>query len=121
METELMKEIKEVLLSFPEYWVGDTLLKNKVIDDVRGYRTELIETLLSNEEIQTAYSIKLRSGIVFKTDEFVAMLRFKNYWENSYTRFRNEIGLTSEGKYLRYDSDVVLDFPYKDCVLEGGM
>ncbi|MDA3974897.1 site-specific DNA-methyltransferase, partial [Enterococcus thailandicus] len=27
----------------------------------------------------------------------------------------------SEGKYLQYNTDVVLDFPYKDCVLEGGM
>ena len=121
METILMKEIKKVLLYFPEYWERDTLLKNKVVEDVREYRTDLIEALLSNDYIQTAYSVKVRNGIVFKTDEFVTMLRFKNYWENSYTRFRNEVGLTSEGKYLKYDSDVVLDFPYKDCVLEGGM
>src|SRR5699024_2388439 len=49
------------------------------------------------------------------------MLRFKNYWDNSYTRYTNEIGLTSEGKYLQYNTDVVLDFPHKDSVLEGGM
>ena len=41
--------------------------------------------------------------------------------ENSYTKFSNEIGLTSDGKYLKYNTDVVLDFPHKDCVLEGGM
>lgn len=121
METALMKEIKEVLLSFPEYWEEDTLLTTKVVEDLREYRTDLIETLLSNDNIHTAYSIKIRNGLVFKTDEFIAMLRFKSYWENSYTRFRNEIGLTSEGKYLKYDSDVILDFPYKDCILEGGM
>ncbi|NMB08059.1 MAG: site-specific DNA-methyltransferase, partial [Tissierellia bacterium] len=44
-----------------------------------------------------------------------------NYWENSYTKYSNEIGLTSEGKYLNYNTDVVLDFPHKDSVLEGGM
>src|SRR5690606_28962187 len=60
-------------------------------------------------------------GTVFKLDEFIGMLRYRNYWENSYTQYSNEIGLTSEGKYLRYNSDVVLDFPHKDCVLEGGM
>ena len=49
------------------------------------------------------------------------MLRYKNYWENSYTKYSNEIGLTSEGKYLNYNTDVVLDFPHKDSVLEGGM
>ena len=49
------------------------------------------------------------------------MLRYKNYWENSYTKYSNKIGLTSEGKYLNYNTDVVLDFPHKDSVLEGGM
>src|SRR5699024_7407407 len=49
------------------------------------------------------------------------MLRFKNYWDNSYTKYTNEIGLTSENKYLKYNTDVVLDFPHKDSVLEGGM
>lgn len=49
------------------------------------------------------------------------MLRYKNYWENSYTKYSNEIGLTSEGKYLNYNTDVVLDFPHKDSILEGGM
>ncbi|EMQ3454435.1 site-specific DNA-methyltransferase, partial [Escherichia coli O53:H51] len=43
------------------------------------------------------------------------------YWANSFTKYRNKVGLTSEGKYLDYSSDVVLDFPFKDCVLEGGM
>lgn len=121
METELLKEIKEVLLSFPEYWEEESLLKSKVIEDVREYRSDLIESLFSNSKIKEAYTIRIGEGLVFKTDEFVAMLRFKNYWENSYTRFSNDVGLTSEGKYLKYDSDVVLDFPFKDCVLEGGM
>src|SRR5699024_11189507 len=49
------------------------------------------------------------------------MLRFKKYWDNSYTKYTNEIGLTSEGKYFKYNTDVVLDFPHKDSVLEGGM
>lgn len=54
-------------------------------------------------------------------DEFISMLRYKNYWDNSYTKFSNEIGLTSDGKYLKYNTNIVVDFPYKDWVLEGGM
>src|SRR5699024_8612363 len=49
------------------------------------------------------------------------MLRFKSYWDNSYTKYTNEIGLTSESKYLKYNTDVILDFPHKDSILEGGM
>src|SRR5699024_10128480 len=58
---------------------------------------------------------------IFKVEDFISMLRYKNYWEDSYTKYSNEIGLTSEGRYLKYNSDVVLDFPHKDGVLVGGM
>ncbi|MFJ7935546.1 DNA methyltransferase [Sporosarcina sp. NPDC096371] len=121
MDTKLLAEIKKVLFTFPEYWEEEGLKKSKVIEDLRHYRPDLMKALFANMEIKDAYSLQIEDGLIFKADEFVSMLRSKNYWENSYTRFSNEIGLSSEGKYLRYDSDVVLDFPYKDCILEGGM
>lgn len=117
----MFQEINNVLKVFPEYWNGDTLLKNKVIEDVRAYNESLIEALLSNDLIKDTYSLQLSSGAVFKVEDFISMLRFKNYWDNSYTKYTNEVGLTSEGKYLKYNTDVVLDFPHKDSVLEGGM
>ncbi|MDN6345426.1 MAG: site-specific DNA-methyltransferase, partial [Tetragenococcus koreensis] len=121
VETELLSQIKEVLLKFPKYWEKDVLLRNKVAEDLRNYNQELIEALLSNQLVKDTYSISLNSTNIFKIDEFISMLRYKNYWENSYTKYSNEIGLTSEGKYLNYNTDVVLDFPHKDSVLEGGM
>ena len=121
METKLQQEINNVLKAFPEYWNENTLLKNKLIEDVRSYNESLIESLLSNALIRDTYSLQLSSGIVFKVEDFINMLRFKNYWDNSYTKYTNEIGLTSESKYLRYNTDIVLDFPHKDSVLEGGM
>lgn len=44
----------------------------------------------------------------------------KEFLPDSYTRFTNKIGLTSNGEFISKSNDVVLDFPYKDCVLEGG-
>ena len=121
METKLQSEITDILKQFPEYWEDDSLLKHKVIDDLRNYKNELIEKLLSNETIKNTYSLQLDNATIFKIEDFISMLRFKNYWENSYTRYSNEIGLTSDDKYLKYNTDVVIDFPHKDCVLEGGM
>ena len=121
VETELLSQIKEVLLKFPKYWEKDVLLRNKVAEDLRNYNQELIEALLSNQLVKDTYSISLNYTNIFKIEEFISMLRYKNYWENSYTKYSNEIGLTSEGKYLNYNTDVVLDFPHKDSVLEGGM
>lgn len=121
METKLLQEIHKVLSDFPQYWDGDKLLKHKLIEDVRSYNESIIEALLSNDMVKETYSIKLKSGLIFKTEDFISMLRYKNYWDNSYTKYTNEVGLTSEGKYLKYNTDVVLDFPHKDAVLEGGM
>nr|WP_318540251.1 site-specific DNA-methyltransferase [Terribacillus saccharophilus] len=121
MEIQLMKQVKDILMTFPEYWDNENLLKSKLINDLRNYRVDLIKSLLANEKIKQIFALNIGNGIVFKIEEFIDMLRFKNYWENSYTKYSNEIGLTSEAKYLKYDSDVVLDFPHKDCVLQGGM
>ncbi|WP_269919832.1 hypothetical protein [Caldifermentibacillus hisashii] len=71
MDTKLLVEIKQVLNQFPEYWEGEMLLKHKLIDDLRGYKKDLLEKLLSNELIKNTYSIKLETGIVFKVDEFI--------------------------------------------------
>lgn len=40
-----------------------------------------------------------------------------------YTKYGNKIGLYSnvKGSYVRNDTEVVLNFPFKDAVLEGGM
>lgn len=121
METKLQSEIKYVLKQFPEYWEDASLLKHKVIEDLRNYRRDLIEKLLSNETIKNTYSFQLENGTIFKIEDFISMLRYKNYWENSYTRYSNEIGLTDGEKYLKYNTDIVIDFPHKDCILEGGM
>lgn len=121
METKLLQEIHQALGGLPKYWNGDLLLKNELIEDLRSYEESVIETLLSNKLIKDTYSIQLTSSLVFKIEDFISMLRYKSYWDNSYTKYTNEIGLTSENKYLKYNSDVILDFPHKDSVLEGGM
>ena len=121
METKLQQEINKVLKVFPEYWQGDTLLKNNLIEDIRTYNEKIIDALLSNTLIKDTYALQLTSGTVFKTEDFISMLRFKNYWDNSYTKYTNEIGLTGDGKYMKYNTDIVLDFPHKDSILEGGL
>lgn len=121
MMTNLQKEIESVFKEFPQYWDGETLLKNKAVEDIREYDPNLLAALLENETIKETYSIEINGNYIFKNEEFISMLRYKNYLENSYTKYSNQIGLTSDDKYLNHSSDVVLDFPHKDGVLEGGM
>ena len=121
MDTRLMKQIKDILKEFPQYWNGEELQRPIVIDDLKSYNALLISALLKNQKIRENYSVKAGDVVIFKVQEFIDILRYKDYWADSYTKYSNTIGLSSEGKYLQYNTDVVLDFPYKDCVLEGGM
>lgn len=121
MDTRLMKQIKDILKDFPHYWNGEELLRAVVIEDLKSYDAVLISSLLKNQKIRENYSVKAGDVTIFKVQEFIDILRYKDYWADSYTKYSNTIGLSSEGKYLQYNTDVVLDFPYKDCVLEGGM
>lgn len=55
---------------------------------------------------------------IFKQSEFLEFLNLRTL-DSSYTKFVNKIGLSVDNKLLRADSQVVLNFPYKDCVLKG--
>ena len=121
METNLIKELNSVLKLFPEFWEGETLLRSKVIDALKAKEPKLIKALIGSEKIKQNYSTDIDGVLIFDFDKLIGLLRFKEYWPDSFTKYRNKIGLTSSGKYLDYDTDVVLSFPFKDCILEGGM
>lgn len=121
MQTELIKQLNQVLKAFPEYWVDEVLQRSKVIHDIKERKPDLIKALISNAKIKSLYSTEIDGVLIFDFHALTNLLQYKEYWADSFTKYRNSIGLTSEGKYLNYNSDVVLDFPFKDCVLEGGM
>lgn len=121
MSTNMLDEISKVLKGIERYWVNEKLAKQVIIEDLRNNNIHLISKLLSNEAINSAYTQNIDDYKIFDKDALISMLRYKNYWQDSYTKYTNKIGLTTEGQYLNYTSDVILDFPFKDCVLEGKM
>jgi adenine-specific DNA-methyltransferase len=56
---------------------------------------------------------------VFKMNDFRFFME-ENKIDNSYTAYKNRIGLTDGKKFLKDSNDIVLNWPYKDCILEGG-
>lgn len=95
------------------------LMGNKIQDLADKTDEKLIELLLNNDNTRDKFFFKVKEVFVFKTSDFKFYLD-ENKINNSYTQYENRIGLTSGGKFLKDINDVVLDFPYKDCILEGG-
>lgn len=81
---------------------------------------ELVKTLLRDEEIKEEFFEKIEGHWIFHATKFVDYVGNKDFLDNSYTSFRNKIGLNIDGKFLRERGEVTLVWPYKDCVLEGG-
>lgn len=81
---------------------------------------DLIRLLLSKKEVKAKFFDEIEGHWVFNVNTFLEYISQKDFLDNSYTRFRNRIGLTIDGKYLRERGEVALVWPYKDAVLEGG-
>lgn len=81
--------------------------------------SKLIELLLSSDEATKKFFLKAKDVLVFKQNDFKFFLD-SNQIDNSYTAFENRIGLASGNRLLKDSSNVVLNFPFKDGVLEGG-
>lgn len=117
-----MKQKLEKLLQHPEFLVEGQLNKNKLSELARKYDSELLELLMSDEDVKNHFFSNIQDGVlVFKKDIFLQFLNNKEFLPDSFTAYKTKIGLAKEnGPYLSENNKVVLNFPYKDCVLEGG-
>ena len=96
------------------------LIKAAVVDRAWKIDHQLVELLLGDTDIKEKFFDEIEGHWIFNINAFNDYISDKNFLANSYTRFRNRIGLKIDGKFLRERGEVSLIWPYKDCVLEGG-
>ncbi|AZI39842.1 DNA methyltransferase [Epilithonimonas vandammei] len=113
LESQLKKE--------PNY-VSDNgeLKKWVVLNKAQNFDEELIGLLLDDSDLKEKFFINVKEILVFNQNLFIQFLEQKNYLNDSYTQFKNKVGLSIDGKYLKQRNEVALVWPFKDCVLEGG-
>ena len=97
------------------------LLKNLIREQAEKLDSGLIALLLENEQTRERFFIKIKDALVFDGEAFKKYLKD---WENmpyGYTTFKQNIWLAIEdGDALKANTNVVINFPFKDCVLAGG-
>ena len=96
------------------------LVKAAVIDRAWKIDHNLVRLLLRESDIKAKFFDEIEEHYIFNTNTFVNYISDKNFLADSYTHFRNKIGLKVDGKFLPERGEVSLVWPYKDCVLEGG-
>ena len=117
----MKQELEQLLAQNDTFMVKGVLNKNKLAELARQYNPELLNLLMSDGKISNHFFSKLETGmLVFKKDVFLQFLNNKEFLPDSFTAYKTKIGLATENKYISENQEVVLNFPYKDCILEGG-
>jgi len=117
----LLNNLK-LLLQKDERLVSEgELLKNKIIELAIKLDKALIELLLADKQMKEVFFAQAGKVTVFDKDKFIKFVSNKQFLPDSYTAFKNKIGLTEDDEFISEKKEVVLSWPYKDCVLEGGM
>jgi len=120
----LLENLKTLLQK--DNWLVDStgnILKNKIIELALKLDKDLIKLLLSNKKMKEVFFfVDIDGTLIFDKDKFIKFVSNKQFLPDSYTAFKNKIGLIDEkGEFISEKKEVVLSWPYKDCVLEGGM
>lgn len=121
MKNNIYKIIELSLMSNKKY-VSDKneLLKTIVYEDAMNMDRDLLNLLMANDQIKEKFFSNINGILVFDKQAFIWILESKEFLPDSYTKYTNKIGLTNNDKFISKSNGVVLDFPYKDCVLAGG-
>jgi adenine-specific DNA-methyltransferase len=96
------------------------VMKNKVVELALRLDADLLRLVRSHDRLRQHFFVEVDGVAIFDKVKFQQFVSNKAFLPDSYTAFKNKIGLMDGEQYLAERQDVVLAWPYKDCVLEGG-
>lgn len=118
---KLFQELENQLKKEPNFVTDNGELKKwVVINKAQNFDEELLALLLDNKTIKDKFFKTVANATVFNQSLFIQFLEQKNYLNDSYTQYKNKVGLTIGNQFLKQRNEVALVWPFKDCVLEGG-
>ena len=116
----MLELVRKTLKKDERLTADGKLLKNKIMELTYKQDEKLVELIMSEDKLKDYFFTEVNSALIFDKDKFVKFINNKNFLPDSYTTFKNKIGLTDNGEnYLSRKKDVSLVWPYKDCILEG--
>lgn len=100
------------------------LNKNKIAELALKVEPQLISLLIKNDTFKKHFFQEVENVLVFDKIKFQRFVNNKSFLPDSYTAFKNKIGLITNDddldNFISSSNNVVLAWPHKDCILEGG-
>ena len=123
MEIKKQQHIKNKIISIfkddNKVFIDGEISLTHLIDLARKLDEDIINKLLQDSETKNHFFKNISGNYNFLFDKFERFIN-SELLDNSYTSFKNRIGLTVDNRYIKDSKDIVLNFPFKDCYLEGG-
>ena len=116
----LIDHMTALLATEPSYVIDGKIAKDIVVESALNLDTTLLDLLASDQKIVKQFFKKSKNYLIFDKVKFQKFVLNKDFLPDSYTQFQINIGLSTEENYIKDDDRVVLNWPYKDCILEGG-
>ena len=127
MNEKFREKLESLLKQDERFYLAekDHFFRNKVTECANNLDKNLIDLLLSDVDCKANFFKLHQVGkneiTIFDKDSFIFWINSHEFLPDSYTKFKQNIGLSLDGnKLLRQNKDVALIFPYKDCILQGG-
>src|SRR3989344_6511207 len=106
--TDLLKKDERLLSQ------DGVVLKNQAQELAHKNDPELIKLLLSDKATKQHFFFDVEKTLIFDKEKFIRFISNKQFLPDSYTAFKNKIGLTAGDEYVSENKEVVLAWPYKD-------
>lgn len=116
----LLEDLQEILKGDERLVADGKLLRNKVMEAGLQPDGRLLKQLMAHPATRKAFFQEVEGMLVFDKIRFQHFVSNKAFLPDSYTSFKNKIGLLDGNSFVSQGKEVVLAWPFKDCVLEGG-
>lgn len=116
----LLQELTDLLATDDRLVSEGRLMKNKVVELALSVDPLLIRHLLTSDSMKSHFFAEVEKSLIFDKIKFQRFVSNKKFLPDSFTSYKNKIGFSNGEDFIADSNEVVLAWPYKDCVLEGG-
>jgi len=108
MTQNTLEKLTELLKKDERLLIDNNLAKNKVTELTLQLDTNLLKLLKSSPELRKIFFVEIENILVFDKIKFQNFISNKQFLPDSFTKYKNKIGLSSNGQYLTDSQEIVL-------------
>jgi len=122
MPIEFKEKVENLFKNSEKFSDSDgVLFIPQILEAIEKIDGDLIKILISDASAKSHFFTKIEDVYVLDQNKLIEFFMMNDHMKNgSYTSYTNKIGLIKKDSFIKKFDDVVLAWPHKDCVLEGG-